>query len=357
MRRYNFIYIIAFLIAGLLYYMSNQMTSKSAFFYGFAENKETEINHNEDISVAKIYVTSGQEVKKGDLLLEVADNTIPQKLDQLALKKDAVDQELQLKRIDIQNEIKNISTKRDQDISKIAAEIITLEQRIKVNKGLFEGLKTIEKPNDTYRSPDQDKVNELRANIRGIEEAAKARIITKENLITSLAQPSKTRNKLVESEASYYRSVKDRLTIIAPFDGLIGTINCKKGENVSAFTRLMSFYKTNPTEVKGFVHESMILEVSVGDKLEVSSTLHPDIKIEGEVIGLGSRIIEIPERLRKMPDFKTYGREIQISIPSKNRFLQKEKVMLNLASEESGMALSNLFSSEETREEPTTQEN
>jgi hypothetical protein len=45
---------------------------------------------------------------------------------------------------------------------------------------------------------------------------------------------------------------------------------------------------------------------------------------------LGSRIVEIPERLRKNPDLKTYGREVLIAIPPSNLFLQKEKVILNL---------------------------
>ena len=48
------------------------------------------------------------------------------------------------------------------------------------------------------------------------------------------------------------------------------------------------------------------------------------------ITGLGSRIVEIPDRLRKNPDLKTYGREVLISIPPTNFFLQKEKVILNL---------------------------
>jgi hypothetical protein len=46
------------------------------------------------------------------------------------------------------------------------------------------------------------------------------------------------------------------------------------------------------------------------------------------VIGMGHRIVEIPERLRKIPEIKTYGREVLIQIPSDNKFLQKEKVVL-----------------------------
>jgi len=89
----------------------------------------------------------------------------------------------------------------------------------------------------------------------------------------------------------------------------------------------------------------MILEVKVGDELEVSSSLHPDHKVRGVVFGLGSRIVEIPERLRKMADFKTYGREVLIKIPEENNFLQKEKVLLNTITKESGITFGNLFSS------------
>jgi hypothetical protein len=48
----------------------------------------------------------------------------------------------------------------------------------------------------------------------------------------------------------------------------------------------------------------------------------------GVISGLGHRIIEIPERLRKIPELRTYGREVLIEIPNNNHFLQKEKVLL-----------------------------
>jgi len=124
---------------------------------------------------------------------------------------------------------------------------------------------------------------------------------------------------------------------------LIGNILCKEGENISSFSTLINFYERNPTLVKGFVHESLILEVQEGDSLVVSSTLHPEQKTSGEVIGLGSRIVEIPERLRKMPELKTYGREVLIRIPSNNNFLQKEKVMLNSLNIEDSHTLAYMF--------------
>ncbi len=98
----------------------------------------------------------------------------------------------------------------------------------------------------------------------------------------------------------------------------------------ASFNTLITFYEENPTLVKAYVHENMILQVNEGDTLEVFSSLHPDHRCLGVVTGLGSRIVEIPERLRKLPEVKTYGREVLVSIPRDNHFLQKEKVVLDL---------------------------
>ena len=64
--------------------------------------------------------------------------------------------------------------------------------------------------------------------------------------------------------------------------------------------------------------------------ISIFSRLRPDIQNKGVVTTLGSRIVEIPPRLRKIKELKTFGREIIIEIPSDNPFLQKEKVILNL---------------------------
>ena len=88
MKRINSIYVSAALLVGVLLILNFSMRSKTASFYGFAENKETEINHISDILVVKIHVENGQEVKKGDLLIEVKDAIIPSKIDGLKLEKD-----------------------------------------------------------------------------------------------------------------------------------------------------------------------------------------------------------------------------------------------------------------------------
>jgi len=110
---------------------------------------------------------------------------------------------------------------------------------------------------------------------------------------------------------------------------LIGNIYCKEAEHVPAYKTLLSFYEPHSALIRGFVHENMTLSVDIGHRFTVSSLKDETITYEGKVVGLGSRIVEIPVRLRKMEQVKTYGREVLVSIPKDNLFLQKEKVAMN----------------------------
>jgi multidrug resistance efflux pump len=118
------------------------------------------------------------------------------------------------------------------------------------------------------------------------------------------------------------------MIITAPYDGLVGNIHGRVGEHQSSFSTLVTFYEQHPTLVKGYVHESLLLQVKLNDSLDVVSMVRPELFCRGQVVALGTRVVEIPERLRKMPEIKAYGREILVAIPTKNDFLQKEKVQL-----------------------------
>lgn len=346
MRRYNSLYVVGFLMVCLLIYMANSIQSESAFFYGFAENKQTEISHDRDVLVSKIHVKNGQEISKGDLLLEVIDASIDLKLNDLQIEKESVAAVNSAKVVEINSRIEEIRALRNAEIIEVKSDIKELEEEIALNKSLYEGLKTIDKNNKIYRSPDLTKLNFLKENLKDIEKTLANEVRAQYRILNGIIKPRELKEKSIDAKLEYFKMQEGKLSIYAPFDGLVGTISCKEGENISSFSSLVDLYKHNPTQVKGFVHESMILEVSVGDKLEVSSTLHPDIKVIGEVIGLGSRIVEINERLRKIPEYKTYGREVVIEIPSRNSFLQKEKVILNISKKSSKKSsFGSLFSS------------
>ncbi|MEE9437700.1 MAG: hypothetical protein V3V14_01790 [Saprospiraceae bacterium] len=349
MKKINSIYIIGVILAIGLFYLFNRIQTESVFFYGFAENKETEINHDKDVLIDKILVVNGQEVKKGDLLIEVFNtDRIPTKINALNLEKQEIDVNTILKKQEVEHRIRVLETEKDSKLLELKSKIKTVKRKIELNKSLFKDLKSIDRQHNVEKLPIELELDFLRAKQQELTTKYDQDIAFYNRTLNQLSKPSKIKKNIVNSQLEKVQSENDKIQIFAPSDGLIGSVFCKEGEHITAFSTLMNFYKHNPTQVKGYVHESLILKVKVGDKLEVTSSLHANHKIIGEVLGLGSRIVEIPERLRKNAEIRTYGREVLIKIAAENNFLQKEKVMLN-TSLYGGETLETLFSQNKSK--------
>jgi len=320
--------------------MNLGLTETSPFFYGFAENKETELSHYDPVTVERIHVTPGQQVTKGQLLLEVKQSEIDLKIDVAGKDIERLNVITGQEKIVIQSKIRELELRKETEISDHLVEKRNLELSIASKNDLLKDLKSFENIPTNSNSADALKLSALDKKLESTIAPIELEIAELQKQLRNNRSPELVRQQSLEQEIDYLKKEQNKLSIHAPSDGLIGNILCKEDENINGFSTLINFYERYPTLVKGFVHESLILKVKVNDSLLVSSTMHPEHKVNGIVVGMGTRIVEIPERLRKMPDFKTYGREVLIRIPSKNPFLQKEKVMLNSLNEEENSSLS-----------------
>ena len=345
MKKFNILYIVLIpLIFGWLY-MYKKMGQTSPFFYGFAENKEIELSHDKPVLIEKIRVTPGQQVKKGQLLLEVQQDAIDFKIERVNYDIEQIEINDQQRKTNLLDQIAQLEARRSSKIAAIEAEIENMETTIQYQKNLLSDLKSFDKDEVAKAdTPNQKKLEALKDKLVYEIAPFDLEISQLKKSLAVISNSALSQKQSLKNEKEFYQAEQNKLKILAPSDGIIGNILCKEGENISAFSTLVNFYESSPTLVKGYVHESLILEVKNKDTLKVNSSLHPSHFIYGEVIGLGLRIVEIPERLRKSPDVKTYGREVLIKIPSENPFLQKEKVMLNttVGREETFLAL--LFS-------------
>jgi multidrug resistance efflux pump len=332
MKRFNLLYIFVILIVVMLWNMNLQYQKQTVMFYGFAENKETEINLEHPIQVDQIFISTGQKVAKGEPLIEVSHNKLPQKLNGLVHE----EEETKVKRMvwedDIRGSIDKLISKKAIKESEINAEIEKIKAKVAHNRTLVKGLANVsESDGKTYSQ-------QTIAKIAALEQELKTAIFPLDTEIGRLRQKLKGNNpynvelKKLRSEQEFYEDKGRKLSINAPSAGLIGNVHCKEAENIPAFRTLITFYEENPTLVKGYVHEKAVIHVNIGDTLMVGSSLQKSYKCQGVITGLGSRIIEIPDRLRKYPEIKNYGREVLIKISSNNKFLQKEKVILKLSS-------------------------
>ncbi|NNE30690.1 MAG: HlyD family efflux transporter periplasmic adaptor subunit [Saprospiraceae bacterium] len=329
MKRINILYLLIIPLTFLWYKMKTDVTKDTAFFYGFAENKETELSHDEDVMVLKIHVVPGQAVKQGEPLMQVVQDEIDQKI----LQSENQMQQLQSKSREestaITLKIEQLKVEKQSKLKAIDLKIDELKRKMDEQKNLLSNLKTLDQASSGSISSLEMELTTLEKQ-KEIEGAPiEAEIVRlKKSVKGNQGTLNQLKNRII-AEQDYLRKEQGKLNILAPSDGLIGNIPCKEGENIQAFKSLINFYEPRPTLVKGFIHESYILEIEQGDSIEVSSELHQDYTITGQVVGLGNRIVEIPERMRKNPTVKSYGREVLIGIPSKNPFLQKEKVFLN----------------------------
>ena len=349
MRHFNLIYLLFFVVVAAVWQLNARYGKHTVMFYGFAETKETEINLDHPIEVNRLLVTPGQKVKEGALLAEVTHSNFGLKLDDIKYSIEELKTEQDIWKADMRSSINRLQAQKVAKESEIRAQIRQLETELEVNRSLVKDLKSIDVSEGSTINPIAGKIASLREELNFTVKPLDVQIARLEEEMNSSSNPKAIQIRKLRNNAKFYNSEKEKLSIYSPTDGLIGNIYCKEKENISSFNTLISFYEQNPTMVKGFVHENLILEVEVGDTLRAISTQHPEHNIQGVVTGLGSRIVEIPERLRKNPELKTYGREVLITIPSTNHFLQKEKVRLNLlkANQESRSIFDSIFDKSE----------
>ena len=330
MKKFNLVYLMFFLVIAAIWQLNNRYGKHTVMFYGFAETKETEINLDHPVEVNRLYVTPGQKVKEGTLLAEVTQSSFGLKLSDINFNIEKLQTEEQIWKADMRSSISRLQAQKISKESEIKSKIRELETEMEVNRSLLEGLKSIDASEQPTVNPTAQKIENLKEELELAVKPLDLQIVRMEEELNSPNNPKRIQIRKLQENEKYINSEKEKLAIYAPTDGLIGNIYVKEKENISSFRTLISFYEQNPTMVKGFVHENLILQVEVGDTLEAVSVQHPEHRCQGIVSGLGSRIVEIPERLRKAPELKTYGREVLIAIPPTNHFLQKEKVMLNL---------------------------
>ncbi|MEP6647995.1 MAG: biotin/lipoyl-binding protein [Saprospiraceae bacterium] len=311
------------------------LNRSSTSFFGVAENQETEINLEHEATVNTINVTEGQFVSKGTLLMEVSWSELEFKMSALNHEITELSSRDRINQEEIRGNLERYKALRADKVEDVQGRIRLLESENLLNQQLFAGLKSLPPAEEgESASVYQTKLKNLREELRLSIEPLDIEISNLEQESKIAHIPAQTEIGKLKNEITLYEKARDHLQIYAPSDGLVGTIHCRPGENIPGFNVLISFYEQNPNTVIAYLHESLSTQIKVGDSLNVTSTLHPDETYVGRVSGLGHRIVEIPERLRKLPEIKTYGREVLIEIPSSNNFLQKEKVMLQRVNSE-----------------------
>lgn len=325
----NFLIILFLLVLFLLVGFKWNISNDSMVFYGFANNKELNINLENSAQVKNIFVAPGQVVKKGDVLIEVTRSSIAVAQSGINHDISKLQSQYQIWESGLMNSIRTIKAQKLERKNELQSAISKLESEMKINETLIKEIESIDQVKDQNgNNPRQIQLDGLKSDLWLSMKTYDTEIRKIEKELSNHDNPIKIQIDKLSDNLEFVNEEEKNLNITAPNDGVIGSILCKVGENIQAFAPYLTIYEQSPNHVKGYVLETLIPNIGNNDTLLVKSVSHTDISIKGIVTGMGSRIIEIPSRLRKNPSFATYGREIEIKIPSDNSFLQNEKVIL-----------------------------
>ncbi len=137
----------------------------------------------------------------------------------------------------------------------------------------------------------------------------------------------------LEEERSFLERRRNNLYVFAEIDGIVGSVNFKRGERAPAFSSLVTISPDSPTFVQGFVYEQLRSNVKPGSRVEINSATNPGTIVRGRVVSVGSRFVEIPVRLApasgSSQNSGSWGREVMVEIPADSALLLGEKVQIS----------------------------
>lgn len=324
MKNYNLFYwIVAPGLILVLVYFSKKFTLSHHEFFGEAEARQSEINLDRDVMISNILVTTGQQVKKGQRILVVENTDIDQNIRQLDFEIQSIQSDKSKEKEDLLAKLLESQQKKQTTL----ADLTTRYEETKAEKNFYQQLTGKPDISASENNPTDVKLSALEKEMAKVKDEFDAQIKHYKVMMASLDKEDWAKNQ-VKQQQEYLLENKKMFEVVAPYDGIVGHIHVQQGEYVKAYSSLVTYIEPYPSEIKGYVQEKYTVNLQIGDTVFIASPYHTEKKSFGVISAIGNRVIEIPEKFRKIPDLKLYGIEVFIHLPESNTFYQKEIVQI-----------------------------
>ncbi len=341
MKRY---YVVCAGITAILTGITMYFRSEPTTFYGIADTKETIINADASVEIRKLPVVQGQTVAVGDTLVVLDRPDLVLKISEISHMLSEYKARKTYQTSSSLSEMKQIQARQAERINEINAKIRELEAQYEMNKRLVAELRSLKKEDveqtDSTTNPILAQIKSLRHLLESARNPSQIQIDEINQQLANNNNPIEAQVQRLTDELSLLEQAQKNLVICAQMDGMIGTVKFKEGENVSPFDTILTLHAAAPSYVKGYIHENVYSRVAVGDTVRVTSFSDEKNAIAGKVVGVGSRIVDYPERLRKRQDIPIWGREVIIRLPEDNALLLGEKVLIAVHKKKTSFQLS-----------------
>jgi multidrug resistance efflux pump len=332
-KNFNIIYIIWLGVFWICYIMFQDITGFSHHtFFGSAEVEGQVVNSEYAILIQKVLVKAGQNVHKGDTLAFFARSDFNELNRRNVEKTGEIKQfqtEKQAKLAEISQEMALLEAKKAGSVSEVESQIKLLELENGVQTDLRKLISTNRADNPTAPSNLRvEKIKVLQASILQIDKQINQQKVLLEAQIKANQVIYDSKIALSQQEKGLIQNDQKQFVLIAPVDGFIETVSLTLNQVMPARQDLVKINPAKPTRVRGFLSETGDLKCNVGDTIELHSVARPKLKTQGIYLTGNPSVTEMPLRLRRYTEIKSWGREIFIQLPDTHRFYIGEKIMM-----------------------------
>ena len=325
MSKVNYFYVFIFLMFATLMTVNSFYFKGSSSFLGVTYSKAYKINAEKSGIIEGLFVVPGQEVQKGDKLIEVESPQLNLDIQKLKKEIQLFESEKREKKALLNSKIQLLESEKSILRGEIENDIRIIQNEIDLNNKLTQ---TISGDVNT------DSLTALKLKIKSIREKGNLKLKGLDIRIQDIKQEDEfdqsqiqSKIELAEEELEWKLREERRLNKYATFSGVIENVYVKEGEEVEAFTSLVSINPKHPTSVVGYLVGKKERDRKLGEIVTVKSLEQPHLEIQGKIIGFGA-VVELPQIMEKDNSLTTFGLEIFIEIPEDNPLVVGEQIIV-----------------------------
>jgi hypothetical protein len=327
--RFNVLYILfPAAILACLWIARDFQGRQGNTFFGIAETEPRVLNFDHDLAVREVFIKAGDKIKEGDTLAifhraELDENEFVRQREMLANEIERASEKAILEK---EKEVVQATLKVD--LRELAIEIKMLRTEDSIMMAYRGNLYGQSTPQENKITKEQ--IDGLQRQMEELTEQAEDELLVLTAKINAIEDIAAVKSNNLKGQLSMIRSERDRLVLISPIIGYVVGVYFSVNAMVPAHRDLVKINPDCPNKIIGFIHETNEVPLTMGSEVELASFNRSEIVTRGIIVGVNPKMTELPLRLRKFIDLRSWGREVYISIPASNSFFISEKVNITL---------------------------
>ncbi len=325
---------------------------------GIAFSHEQSINSVETGYIRSIPVTLYQEVKKGDTLAIIKENTVARgeyidtllqaqrdtaeaELEMLKADLEAAENRLVIEGFEFSNDMATTERRLSVDVERTRLAVLEIKSSLEPDRLALRDLEVeIEIVNSLLKqnAAEEYELQKVQAQYNILKET----VVQTEQMLAQaqndyeaallrkdeFGQKVPMRPQLADKELAPIRKAilvqekkiaelieqRDVIVLTAPFDGIVNTLTYKPGQTVVRGDAIMTIVKPTPEIIMTWVSQRDMASIELNMKVKIASLNPPYHMFVSQVSHVSASMEIIPERLWKDPAVPEWGRAVQIPI-------------------------------------------